>query len=187
MEQSSSSDNDGFPLGRDYWNKNPENNSYVSEKYESTIHIPFIERTIEINFVNGGSKTITYDSSEYFENPVEENKENIHQEYYFNEFNDVKTFYTPGRYDRLKLHNNNSNDNAEYTITTNNHTYIRLKNEREMVAVIKVSVKDYLHRGISRWHVDELQSIERKYRYKIDELGKRYPTEGAIPHYVDKL
>jgi hypothetical protein len=117
MEQSSSSDNDGFPLGRDYWNKNPENNSYVSEKYESTIHIPFIERTIEINFVNGGSKTITYDSSEYFENPVEENKENIHQEYYFNEFNDVKTFYTPGRYDRLKLHNNNSNDNAEYTIT----------------------------------------------------------------------
>jgi hypothetical protein len=56
-----------------------------------------------------------------------------------------------------------------------------------MVAVIKVSVKDYLHHGISRWHVDELQSIERKYRYKIDELGKRYPTEGAIPHYVDKL
>jgi len=53
---------------------------------------------------------------------------------------------------------------------TNNHTYTRLKNEREMVAVIKVSVKDYLHRGISRWHVDELQYIERKYRYKIDEL-----------------
>lgn len=187
MEQSVALEDDRFPHGREYWNKmNDYDNSYVSDAYESTMYIPYTKRIIEINFVGEDSKIITHESSEYFENPVEENKGNINQKYYF-KFNDVRTFHTPGRHDRLKLNNNNSNEDAEYTITTNNHTYTELKNEQEMVSVIKVSVKDYLCDGIMRWQVDEIQSIECVPRNKIDTLEKRYPTEGAIPEWIDKL
>jgi hypothetical protein len=182
-------ENDEFPLGRDYWNQDENSSIYKSDPYESTMYVPFTERTVEFSFLNGTSKTITFDESDRFDNPKQEEVGNIHREKYY-KFDDISFGYFRNRpYKNIAdfMLSTSDDKKPEIMVTTANQTYTEPQEKRDMVAVIKATVVDIYTGSLMKWELEEIHSVERVSIDDTYENDIRYPTEGAIPHYVDKL
>lgn len=178
----------GFPISRDYWNEPEYGSNYESDEYNSIMHIPFTERTIEIGFVDGSSKVITYDESDKFANPKKEKLQSCSREKYY-KFRNISRSYPDGKDAKtgvleIRLDNRSI---PEIVVTGSNITYIEPEKEREMVAVISAQVIDKLYSSIMKWELKSINSIERVPKESISELTEKYPTEGAIPEYISTL
>jgi len=181
-------DDNEFPLGKDYWTIQGEDSSiYESDPYTTTMYIPFVEKTVEFGFLNGTSKTVTFDESDRFNSPKQKEVGNIQREEYYT-FDEVQIGYFRKRPNKhiadIMLSTSYSNE-PKIIITTPNHLYTEPKKTREMVAVIKATVKDIYSGTIMKWKLLDVESIERVSKENAKENDIRYPTEGAVPEYLN--
>lgn len=175
-----------FPCGKDYWNKH--GSIWKSDPYTSTMYIPFTERTVEFGFLNGVSKTVTFDESDRFENPTKKKLGQINREQYY-KFEDISLGYFRSRtFNNIAdiMLSTTDDISPEIVITSANHLYTEPKESKEMVAVVKATIVDIYTGNLMKWKLKDIQSIERFPQEQIDENGCRYPTEGAIPEWIDE-
>lgn len=168
-----------------HWNE-VYSGKFESDEYETEMHIPFIRRTVKIGFVGGDSETIEYDvGSEYIETTDNEPRK--------------KKFCQIGTVVTKEIENKNlkpinvltpvPSNTPEISVVPENVTYTKIKEDKEMVLVANATAVDTLleHDNVVTWNPKRLISIEYFNHETVDEIKHPYPTEGAVPEYLNKI
>jgi len=128
------------------------------------------------------------DESDRFDNPKQEEVGNIHREKYY-KFDDISFGYFRNRpYKNIAdfMLSTSDDKKPEIMVTTANQTYTEPQEKRDMVAVIKATVVDIYTGSLMKWELEEIHSVERVSIDDTYENDIRYPTEGAIPEYMNE-